>query len=214
MLHFVAGAPSALEQFLDIRRPQDGAAFLQKYGPFIDWGTKGGLFGLGGDTPLSQLDFNVLSQQRDQLSAILWLNKAVIEDKKDDIEEAIKDAYGVGLDVASDPRKTIAFHLTKHLARSLPALLPFDEGLQSVLICPDVMTGLYGLLLSAIAEKRPWEICENCRGLFRTKHTGRRFCSERCQQIAKQKRYRDRQSESPIENSKGSQHGRKRSTKG
>ena|ERR1051326_2583238 len=201
--------PGALDDFLEIRRPQVGVSFIQKYGPFAGWTQPQPAFNLGGSKdPDSQIPFSFLQQQREQLSAILWLNKAVLENKKDDIEEATKDAYKVGLNAASDPRKAIAFHLTKHLARSLPALLPFDDGLQSVLICPDVMTGLYGLLLSAIAEKRPYEICENCRELFRTRHSGRRFCSERCQQIAKQRRYREHQNEKSTETAKGASHGR------
>jgi hypothetical protein len=203
---------SALDEFLEMRRPQDGAAFVHKYGPFIDWGTGGsGLFGLGGETPASQISFNVLRQQREQLSAILWLDKALVDRNQADIDEALQDAYNAGLNIASDHSKAIAFHLTKHLARSMPALLPTQDGLQSALMCPDVMTGLYGLLLSAIAEKRPWKMCEQCRELFRTAHTAMRFCSASCQNIAKQRRHRQRQKESMVQTKKGSKNGRKRS---
>ena len=169
---------NALEEFLRINRAEDVAAFVQRWGTLAD---------------VNSVPLQFVLGQVEQMKILLWITKAIRENNEEDLQESLADAKELGLDITSDASAAIAFHLTKHLAASVPALLPTESGLSPVLTCRTVIAGLYGLLLSAVIDRNPWGLCEytHCRRPFRVSNTLKRFCSERCQQIAKQRRYRE-----------------------
>src|SRR5262249_36974385 len=86
---------NALDEFIRIYRPQDAAAFIQKYGPLA--GNKIATQTADGTYELEIPFEDFVLQQRDQFLLILALTQAVTEGKKSDIKESLKDAARMGL---------------------------------------------------------------------------------------------------------------------
>jgi predicted nucleic acid-binding Zn ribbon protein len=172
----------ALSEFLSARAPDQIAAFVQKYGEFKrTWPFR------------SKREFSVsiphFVAEQEYLRDIL---RVWSELKRGDKKKSQSIAKTMGLANLGDLQVSISAALTYRLQSDAEILLVTESGsLRAVLFCHDVLTGLYGLLFAAVAFDEPWATCPRCSKPFQVERRGKRFCSEKCQQADKQRRYRE-----------------------
>jgi len=173
-------AEDALQEFLSAVRPDSVAAFVQKYGLFKHPGHN------ESEIKVSIKDFKL---ERAHLRALLRVWAFLRLGK---VQEALAIGKEAGLSFAGNPHFALSVHLSaKLLHRSTLTLIAIEDRLEPVLYCHVVITGLYGLLFQAVVARRPWAMCPNCTNAFSVQRVGKKFCSERCQQAFKQRRYRN-----------------------
>ncbi len=171
---------AALNEFLTTsNRPNDIAAFVQKYGLFKRPDRV--------EKPLKVSIEDFRKEQR-RLRSLLGVWTPL---REGDTEGASETAEDTGFQFSTDPRFAFSVQISTRLARrTILTLIPVQDRLEPVLYCRDVLTGLYALLFQAVVAGRPWAICPNCSIAFSIKRKGQRFHGERCQQAYKQRRYR------------------------
>jgi hypothetical protein len=170
----------ALHEFFKVRRADGVAAFVQKYGVFKR-----------PKTELEKIRVSVAGFMREntRLRGLLNIWSLLMDGEVDDASASAKKA---GIEFGSDPHFAVSASLSARLAHcSILTLVATKDGLKPVLYCRDVITGLYALLLQAVVLGRPWQRCPTCANVFAAGRSGKKFCSEACQQAYKQRRYRE-----------------------
>jgi predicted RNA-binding Zn ribbon-like protein len=91
-------------------------------------------------------------------------------------------------------KQLLSYYVSQGLASVALGVAPHRRKMVAVALAPDVRSALYVALLSSIVSGTKLMTCARtgCTNLFVVARSDKRFCTTRCQNLAKVKRYRKR----------------------
>jgi predicted RNA-binding Zn ribbon-like protein len=89
-------------------------------------------------------------------------------------------------------KQLLSYYVSQGLVSVTLGVTPHRRKMVAVALAPDVRSALYVALLSHIVSGTKLKTCARtgCTNLFVVTRPERKFCTERCQNLAKVKRYR------------------------